>query len=344
MIGHRGAPGYRPEHTRASYALALAQGVDAVEPDVVVSADGVLVVRHENEISGTTDVADRPEFAARRTTKTVDGQRVEGWFTEDFTWDELSTLRARERLPRLRPDSAAFDGREPVLRLRDVLDLVAGSGARGPGTRDAGGRDARTDSRDAGIVLEIKHATYFAALGWDVAALVADELHAAGWADGSHPLIIESFEQTVLGQVREHGIVARLVFLLEASGRPFDLVAARGSAAPTYAHLATRAGLDGLAGEVDGISVAKKMILAPDRLGRVSAPSALVADAHARGLSVFAWTCRPENTFLSRAFRGTGGKASFGDYAAEWGMLRDTGLDGVFVDHPDLGIRVFRDG
>src|SRR5689334_6275048 len=151
VIGHRGAPGYRPEHSRSSYDLALAFGVDAVEPDIVVSADGVLVVRHENEISGTTDVADRPEYAGRRTTKTVDGAELTGWFAEDFTWDELSTLRCRERLPKVRPTSATFDDQQPVLRLREVLDLVReGSLAQG---------------REIGVVLEIKHATYFASAG-----------------------------------------------------------------------------------------------------------------------------------------------------------------------------------
>src|SRR5690606_17716300 len=143
VIGHRGAPGYRPEHSRSSYELALAMGVDAVEPDVVATRDGVLVVRHENEISGTTDVADRPEFAARRTTKRIDGQALTGWFTEDFTWDELSTLRTRERLPRLRPSSASFDDAQPILRLTDLLDLVrAGSDEHG---------------REIGVVLEVKH-------------------------------------------------------------------------------------------------------------------------------------------------------------------------------------------
>ena len=128
VIGHRGASGYRPEHSRSAYDLALAMGVDAVEPDVVVSKDGVLVVRHENEISGTTDVADRPEFAARRTTKKVDGSALTGWFTEDFTWEELATLRCRERLPQIRPSSASFDDQQPLLRLRDVLDLVRAAG------------------------------------------------------------------------------------------------------------------------------------------------------------------------------------------------------------------------
>ena len=328
VIGHRGAPGYRPEHSRSSYALALAMGVDAVEPDVVVSRDGVLVVRHENEISGTTDVADHPEFADRRTTKTVDGAELSGWFTEDLTWDELSTLRCRERIPQLRPASATFDDEQPVLRLRDVLDMV---------------REAALEyGREIGVVLEIKHATYFGAQGWDVAALVDAELREAGWAHGELPLTIESFESTVLFGVKERGIAAAYVYLLEAMGRPFDLLAAHGRAAPTYPETAAPAGLDALAGLVDGISVDKRMILAPDKLGRSAGPSSVVADAHERGLRVFTWTCRPENQFLIGQFRTRGGAAAFGHWEDEWALIRDTGLDGVFVDHPDLGVAFFR--
>ena len=303
-------------------------GVDAVEPDVVVSKDGVLVVRHENEISGTTDVADRPEFADRRTTKTVDDAELTGWFTEDFTWDELATLRCRERLPQLRPASASFDDEQPVLRLRDVLDLV---------------RDASLEQgREIGVVLEIKHVTYFAGLGWDVADLVEAELTDAGWADGDLPLTIEAFESTVLHRLRERGIRGVYVYLLEAAGRPFDLVAALGRAAPTYKATARPAGLDRLVGLVDGISVDKRMILAPDKLGRVSGPSPVVADAHDRGLRVFTWTCRPENAFLVGQYRGRGGPAALGDYEAEWGVIRDAGVDGVFVDHADLAVAFFR--
>ena len=298
-----------------------------MEPDVVVSLDGVLVVRHENEISTTTDVADRAEFADRRTTKTVDGAEITGWFTEDFAWDELSTLRCRERLPQLRPSSASFDDRQPVLRLRDVLDL----------TRQA----SLERGRELGVVVEIKHATYFETLGWDVAALVADELVAAGWADGVLPLTIEAFESTVLGRVRDHGIRAVYIYLLEAAGRPVDLVAALGRAAPTYRQTAEPAGLDRLLGAIDGISVDKSMILAPDGLGRATGPSRIVGDAHARGLLVFTWTCRPENSFLIAQFRGRGGPAAFGDYEAEWAVIRDAGIDGVFVDHPDLGAAFF---
>jgi glycerophosphoryl diester phosphodiesterase len=290
--------------------------VDAVEPDVVVSADGTLVVRHENEISTTTDVADHPEFATRRTTKRIAGHRVTGWFTEDFTWEELSMLRCRERLPRLRPDNTAYDDTEPMLRLRDVLDLAAGA--------------------DRAVVLELKHATYYASIGWDLAALVARELRAAGWGDGTRPLIVESFESTALGWVREHGIVAQYVYLLEARGRPADLVADRGSAAPSYAWTASPPGLDALAGTVDGISV-NKLMLTDESPG-----PALIDKAHARGLLVYTWTCRPENAFLARRYRRTSGRAAFGDYVAEWRMLREAGIDGAFVDHPDLGLAAFR--
>jgi glycerophosphoryl diester phosphodiesterase len=328
VIGHRGAPGYRPEHSRSSYALAFAMGVDAVEPDIVVSRDGVLVVRHENEISGTTDVADRPDFAGRRATKTVDGAELTGWFTEDFTWDELSTLRCRERIPQLRPSSAGFDGEQTVLRLRDVLDAV--------------GEASLEQGREIGVVLEIKHATYFASLGWDVAALVDAELRDAGWASGALPLTIEAFESTVLFALQERGIPAAYVYLLEDTGRPFDLFAAHGKAALTYRQTAAPAGLDGLVGRVDGISLDKRTILAPDKLGRMHGPSRVVADAHDRGLRVFTWTCRPENRFLVGQFRGRGGPEAFGDFEAEWAVIRDAGVDGVFVDHPDLGVSFFR--
>ncbi len=326
MIGHRGAPGYRPEHSRSSYDLALELGVDGVEPDIVVSSDGVLVVRHENEISGTTDVADRIEFAARRTTKTVDGAELTGWFAEDFTWDELSTLRCRERLPKVRPASATFDDQQPVLRLRDVLDLV----------REA----SLAQGREIGVVLEIKHATYFASIGWDVAELVDTELREAGWADGALPLTIESFESTVLFGLQERGIRASYIYLLESAGRPFDLLTLHGKSAPTYKWTASPAGLDGLVGRVDGISVDRRMILAPDKLGRLGS-STVVADAHERGLRVLTWTCRPENSFLIGQFRGRGGAAAFGDWEGEWAVIRDAGVDGVFVDHPDLGVAFF---
>jgi glycerophosphoryl diester phosphodiesterase len=294
--------------------------VDAVEPDVVPSKDGVLVVRHENEISATTDVATRPEFAARRTSKVVDGERLTGWFVEDFTWDELRTLRCRERLPALRPHSAAFDDTESVLRLRDVLHLARAGGV--------------------GVVLEIKHAATFAAQGFDMAALVRDELRAADWLDDP-ALVVESFEPLVLARLRGLGIRAPLVQLIESEGTPWDLRERDGDHAITYASMLTPAGLDALARQVDGISPDKRLVLNPGPLGRARGPARFVAEAHDRDLRVFTWTCRPENMFLLPGYRRHGGRAAFGDFRAEWAVLREAQLDGVFVDHPDLGVDVF---
>lgn len=318
-------------------------GVDAVEPDVVVSRDGVLVVRHENEISGTTDVASHAKFADRRTTRIVDGDTVTGWFAEDFTWDELSQLRATERLPELRADSATHDGEQPILRLSEVLRLVDEASAR--------------LSRRIAVVLEVKHATYFASRGFDMAALVSSELAAAGW-DAGAPLIIESFEQSVLMALQQIGVPAQYVYLLEAKGSPADLIAERGDgsvargaawgpmghggAGATYADAMTERGLDALAQQVDGISLSKRTILAPDVWGHVTGPSPVVAAAHERGLAVYTWTCRPENHFLVRGFRDGSDAAAWGDWRSEWGVLKAARLDGVFVDHPDLGVEFFR--
>jgi len=295
-------------------------GVDAVEPDIVASKDGVLIVRHENEISTTTDVGERKEFADRKTTKRVDGQALTGWFTEDFTWDELATLRTRERLPDVRVSSASFDGAQGVLRLIDVLDIVReGSAEHG---------------REIGVVLEIKHATYFASIGLDLAPLIVRDLKQAGWADGELPLIIEAFESTILGQLRAQSISASYIYLIEASGRPYDQLVAHGKRAATYKETVTPRGLDDLVGKVDGISVNKRMLLAKD--------NTIVEDAHARGLKVFTWTVRPENAFLAAKFRGSGDRAVYGDYESEWGAIARAGVDGVFVDHPDLGVSFFR--
>jgi glycerophosphoryl diester phosphodiesterase len=318
IIGHRGAPGYRPEHSRSSYELAFALGVDAVEPDVVATKDGVLVIRHENEISGTTDVAQHPEFADRRTTKRIDGEKLTGWFTEDFTWAELSTLRVRERLPRVRTSSATFDDAQPILRLPDLLEMISAASSE--------------HGREIGLVLEVKHATYFEGIGLDLVPLIERDLRAGGWAAGELPLVIESFESTVLDRLRETGIAASFIYLIEASGKPFDLVTSMGPEAPDYASAVTPEGLDAL--RADGISVNKRMLLQPG--------NTIVPDAHARGLRVFTWTCRPENQFLSPRFRAGGGKAAFGDYEGEWRLIADTGVDGVFVDHPDLGVAFFR--
>ncbi|WP_168626261.1 glycerophosphodiester phosphodiesterase family protein [Cryobacterium sp. BB307] len=306
VIAHRGASGYRPEHTRDAYLLAIEMGADAVEPDIVATRDGVLVIRHENEISGTTDVAAHPEFADRRTTKVIDGQRVTGWFTEDFTWAELATLRSLERLPRIRKANAAFDGQQGVLRLSDLLAVLDEA------------------QRPVGLVAEVKHATHFDSVGLPLDELLTAEL--GGWARDDR-LIVESFETTVLGKLRGRGVSAPVVFLVEATGSPADEVALLGNAAPTYADHLTDAGLDGLAGKVDGISVAKSILLES---------AELVERAHARSLRVFTWTLRAENRFLDPRFRLGG--SGFGDWMSEFQLIMHSGVDGVFADQPDLAI------
>lgn len=312
MIGHRGASGYRPEHTAAAYELAFRLGVDAVEPDIVATKDGVLVLRHENEISGTTDVADRPEFADRRTTKVIDGSSLTGWFTEDFTWAELATLSARERLPELRQGAATFDGTAGILRLRDLIELMP------PGVL---------------MVAEIKHATYFESIGLPLDALFAAEI--VGWATPEN-LIVESFEQTVLGQIRERGVPGRFVYLIEATGSAPDLRARFGRRALPYSAQLTNAGLARLAEEVDGISVDKKLLLRTDAAGTVIGTTDLVERAHAAGLEVYTWTLRAENRFLGKGMRRGRAPRDFGDWRREFRLILDTGLDGVFADQPDL--------
>ncbi|UFS59388.1 glycerophosphodiester phosphodiesterase family protein [Subtercola endophyticus] len=316
VIGHRGASGYRPEHSAAAYELAFELGADCVEPDVVATRDGVLVIRHENEISGTTDVAGHPEFAGRRRTASVDGVTHTGWFTEDFTWAELQTLRCVERLPALRPGSAAYDGHFGILRLSDLFSLVE--------------RAADAQQRPLGIVAEIKHATHFARLGLPLDELFAAEVEAAGWNSGDGRLVVESFEPTVLERVRARGVLAPSVLLVEAEGVPADLVAARGASAADYASFLTPDGLRGLS--VEGISVPKQLLLHPG--------SRLVDSAHGAGLEVFTWTLRPENEFLDTRFRVGADEAAWGAWRDEFSRVMASGVDGVFADHPDLAVAV----
>jgi len=322
VIGHRGASGYRPEHTRSAYQLAFEQGADAVEPDLVATKDRVLVIRHENEISGTTDVASHPEFADRRSTKVIDAVSLTGWFTEDFTWAELATLRATERLPKVRPGNTEFAG-EGILRLIDLLALLDAAPLSALGGR-------------IGMVAEIKHATYFASIGLPLDELFAEELVTAGWSDDDR-LTVESFEETALGQIRDRGVRARYVFLIDPEGCPADQVATRGAGARTYASYLTVDGMAALAVSVDGISFDKHILQAADASG-TSVGASLVARAHVAGLTVFCWTLRAENKFLAKRRRHGASARQFGDWMAEFIELMEMGVDGVFTDQPDLAI------
>lgn len=320
VIAHRGACGYRPEHTLSAYRLAIAMGADAVEPDLVSTSDRVLVVRHENEISGTTDVAAHAEFAARRTTKTIDGIELTGWFTEDFTWAELSTLRAIERIPKVRKANRQFNGGEAMLRFTDLLELLDAS------------------PRRVELVAEIKHASYFASIGLPLDELFAAEIETAGWTNDSR-LTTESFELSVLLKIRDRAVGGRFVYLIDAKGSPPDEVAAHGADALSYSEYLTPTGLAALATEVDGISLAKRLVLPKGVDPKTSGESKLVADAHAAGLTVFVWTLRAENKFLGRKLAKGVDAGAFGNWKREFTAIMRSGVDGVFADQPDLALQ-----
>lgn len=323
VIGHRGASGERPEHTLASYALAIEQGADYVEPDLVSTKDGVLVARHENEISGTTDVASRPEFAGRRTTKAIDGVPVVGWFTEDFTLAELATLRARERLPRLR--STRFDGQLAVPTFDEVLDLVAAANAR----------LGRTGPRRIGVYPETKHPTYFASIGLALEPPLLAALRRHGLDAADAPVFIQSFETSNLQALARETRVP-LVQLAEAHGRPYDL-AARGDPR-TWAELLTPDGLAGIARYARAIGVEKGLVLPRDASNRLGPATSLVSDAHRAGLLVHIYTLRAENEFLPTELRREADPAGRGDAAAEAALFLQAGVDGFFTDHPREGV------
>lgn len=315
VIAHRGASGERPEHTRAAYELAIEQGADFIEPDLVMSRDGHLVVRHENEIGETTDVADRLEFAERRVTRHIDSRAVTGWFTEDFTLAELRTLRARERLPDLRPRSAAFDGQEPILTFQEVIDIA----------RQA----ARRTYRTIGVAPEMKHPSHFAALGLDMEATLAAALIRNGLDGQDAPVIVQCFEVGPLVRLGERVETPRLQLIALERGpsdRPdldwADLVSARG-----LAHIAQYA---------DYVGVETALVLPRDAQGRSMAATTLTADAHAAGLKVAVWTMRAENIFLPLEHRRGDAPDGHGDMAGYLENFRDLGVDAVFTDFPGL--------
>ena len=309
VIAHRGASGSRPEHTLAAYELAIDQGADFIEPDLVMTRDGVLVARHENAISGTTDVADRPEFADRRTTKIIDGTVVDDWFTEDFTLAELKTLRARERLPELRPQNTAYDGQFDVPTLAEILALVA--------------RKRAETGRTVGIYPELKHPEYHRALGFEPEQALVDALHGAGYRGSRAPVFIQSFEIGALRRLREMTDL-RLVQLIAAEGGPAD------DPALSYAAMATPAGLARIATYADGIGVDWRLVV-----DEGSAATPLVEQAHRAGLLVHAWTLRKENAFLPERYRLQGGPGHVGCENKLLLRLALFGVDGVFTDDPD---------
>jgi len=321
VIGHRGASGHRPEHTLAAYRLAIAMGADYVEPDLVSTKDGVLVARHENDITGTSDVAEHPEFAERRTTKSIDGNPVTGWFTEDFTLAELKTLRAKERLPLVRPENTAYDGQFQIPTLDEVLDLVAAEGRR--------------LHRRIGVYPETKHPTYFSSIGLPLEGRLVSALRRHGLDKPGAKVFVQSFETGNLRRLDRMTDVP-LIQLVDASGAPYDL---RSAGDPrSYRDLITPTGLRGIDRYADGVGVHKDLVLPRDTTGSTGAPSALVGDAHARGLLVHIWTLRNENQFMAANFRIGTNPVADGDAAAEDRAFLATGIDGFFTDYPDTGV------
>jgi glycerophosphoryl diester phosphodiesterase len=303
VFGHRGASGYRPENTLEAFELAFQMGSDAIECDLVPTKDGYLIIRHENELSGTTDVASRPEFASRKRTQVFyDHWEVTGWFSEDFTLDEIRSLRAIERLPHERPGSAKFDGQFAVPTIEDLLNAPWANGKC--------------------LILEIKHGSHFKNIGFDTVAMLADVIGKNDWRSRGISLVFEAFHYDAMialtkeipaalgGDIRE----CKFVFLLEGWGMP------EGGAA------ALPAFLDNLVGKVDGVSFDVNLLFDHvDHEGNAAqfgSPNNIVQMAHDRGFMVYSWTARAEQA-----------KFSIDEY---YQHFIDLGADGIFADQPDL--------
>lgn len=329
VLGHRGCSALRPEHTLGAYARAIADGADYIEPDLVVTKDGVLVARHEPNIAETTDIADHPEFAARKTTKTIDGVAQTGWFTEDFNFDELRRLRARERMTGegLRVESHSYDDAFRVVSFAEIADFVAAeSAARG---------------RAVGLIPEIKHATYFAGLG----LAIEDRLIAA--LDESRylrtaPVIVQSFEIANLKALRARLGDRPNVQLMQLIGadaqHPADVAKAGGTL--TYAQMQAE-GLADVAKYADWIAPGTRQLIPLGSEDRLGEPAPIIAEAHRLGLLVGCYTFRPENRFLAADFHNTAGANARNPdgSVAEIRRYLAAGLDGFFTDDPALGRR-----
>lgn len=315
IIAHRGASGERPEHTLAAYQLAIDQGADFIEPDLVLTKDGILVARHENEIGGTTDVANRPEFAGRKATKRIDGEEITGWFTEDFTLAELKLLRVRERLPELRPANMQYDGQFEVPTFEEILQLL-------------GAHQAAT-GKLVGVYPETKHPGYFTSLGLSHDEPLLRLLSQYGYRGKQDPVFIQSFEVGNLKALNDRTEI-RLVQLVAGDGGPPD---GRGR---SYASMLSAAGLKDIATYADGLGPPKDLVIRRNVIGQLSEPSGLVEAAHQAGLLVHPWTFRRENHFLATDFKSGVDPREPGDLAGEVRAFMAAGVDGLFSDNPGL--------
>lgn len=321
VIAHRGASGERPEHTPMAYELAIAQGADFIEPDLVITRDGHLVARHENEIGGTTDVASKAEFAARKTTKVIDGQSVEGWFTEDFTLAELKTLRCKERLPQLRPDNTTYDGQEAIPTFDEVVAIAKAAGV--------------------GVYPEMKHPRYFASISLPFEQRMADALKANGLNSNKAKVFVQCFEVAPLKTLRTM-TKAKLVQLIDSEGSPAD------APGVTYKDMASAAGLASIAVYADGVGPHWSYVLPSDG-ERLLPATDFMRNAHAVRLQAHPWTVRAENYFLPKSLQLLPAALRpdtprlHGDMEALLKALYDAGVDGVFSDFPGLAVAARKD-
>ncbi len=304
IISHRGASGHRPEHTLASYELGARHGGDFIEMDLVATRDGRLICRHEQEIGQTTDVAERPEFADRRATRTVDGREVTGFFAQDFTLEEIRTLRAVERLRDVRPMNAMMDGTYGIPILEEVIELaLALTGELG---------------RPIGIYPETKHPAYHEAQGLELEPVLTEALRAAGLTgpEPRVPVFLQSFEAESLRKLTGTGLP--LVYLMGTEEH--------------WLHHTTPDGLAEVASFAHAIGPAKGLVIPTNEDGTLGEPTSLVEDAHEAGLLVHPYTFRSENHFLPADLRSDGEPGDYGSFAAEYEAFFEAGVDGVFTD------------
>ncbi|MFJ9850982.1 glycerophosphodiester phosphodiesterase [Streptomyces sp. NPDC101150] len=322
IVGHRGASGYRPEHTFGSYQLALDMGADVIEQDLVPTKDGHLVCRHENDITATTDVSAHPEFADRKTTKTVDGVKLTGWFTEDFTLAELKTLRAKERIPGTRQHNTLYDGQWEVPSFEEVLQWAE--------------REGRRRGRRVWLHIETKHPTYFRKLGLGLEERVAKALRAHGRHRRNSPNFLQSFEPSSIQRLGRLVDCPKVVLLSTLDSRPWDFVETGDPR--KVADLVTPEGLAWIAGFAEGIGPDLTVIIPRDKDGRLGTPTSVVKDAHAAGLVLHPYTVRNENSFLPADFRRGTDPTAYGDALGVFKAYLGTGIDGLFSDNPDTAL------
>lgn len=326
VFGHRGCSALRPEHTLGSYAKAIEDGADFIEPDLVSTKDGVLVARHENNIAETTDVARRPEFASLKTSKTIDGQPYTGWFVEDFTLAQLKTLRAIERLGALRPESQSYDGKFPILTFNEIIDFTAA--------------ESKRRGRTIGLVPELKHSTYHAAIGLPLEDRFLAVMQAHAYMRRA-PVEIQSFEVANLRYLRRKlghpGNIKLMQLVGGGPSMPADVVAAGGKL--SWDDMIAPAGLVEIATYADVVAPPVRGVIPLNPDGKLGTPTTIVADAHKAGLLVRIWTFRPENHFLAADFKDSAGDAARNraGSVAEIRRYLQTGIDGFFTDDPAIG-------